>query len=48
MIADPTGGVIARDAFLWMSTRDGAPLWGEMMFVDQFNCLQLKGIWCEQ
>jgi len=45
-IMDPTKGVIAKDAFLWMSTRDGNPLKGEMMFVDQFKCLQDTGDWC--
>jgi hypothetical protein len=48
LFADPTGGVIAKDAFLWMSSRDGVPLQGELMFVDQFKCLQYKGVWCEQ
>jgi hypothetical protein len=33
-------GVIAKDAFLWMSTRDGKPLDSEMKFVERFNCLQ--------
>ena len=33
-------GVIAKDAFLWMSSRDGKPLEAEMKFVNQFNCLQ--------
>jgi len=46
-INDPTNGVIAKDAFLFMSTRDGNPLYHEMTFVDQFNCLQLKGVWCK-
>ena len=43
---DPTKGAIARDAFLWMSTRDGLPLQGEKMFAEQFKCLQNMGIWC--
>jgi hypothetical protein len=33
-------GVIAKDAFLWMSTRNGKPLESEMKFVQAFNCLQ--------
>ncbi len=47
IITDPREGVIANDAFLWMSSRDGKPLAGEMMFVDQFNCLQQTGDWCQ-
>jgi len=47
VIADPSNGVIAKDAFLFMSSRDGAPLAAEMVFVDQFRCLQLKGVWCQ-
>jgi len=46
VIANPTKGVIARDAFLWFSTRDGKPLEAEMIFVNQFNCLQRLGAWC--
>jgi len=46
VISDPTKGAIARDAFLWMSTRDGLPLQGEKMFAEQFKCLQNMGIWC--
>ena len=46
LITDPTKGVIARDAFLWMSTRTGYPLKSEMMFVDQFACLQKLHTWC--
>jgi hypothetical protein len=45
-ITNPTKGVIARDAFLWMSSRDDVPLASERIFMDQFKCLQLKGIWC--
>jgi hypothetical protein len=46
LIADPTNGVIAPDAFLWMSTRNGIPLDAEMNFVNQFGCLQATGDWC--
>jgi hypothetical protein len=46
LITDPTNGVIAPDAFLWMSTRTGYPLEREMMFVDQFACLQKLHTWC--
>ena len=48
LITDPTNGVIARDAFLFMSTRTGYPLDREMMFVDQFACLQKLHTWCAQ
>lgn len=48
VLTNPTKGVIAKDAFLWMSTRDGNPLKAEMFFVDQFNCLQQTGEWCQQ
>jgi hypothetical protein len=40
MIDESVPGVIAEDAFLWMSTRDGQPLDREMMFVKHFNCLK--------
>jgi hypothetical protein len=40
MIDASVPGVIAKDAFLWMSTRDGYPLEREMMFVEYFNCLK--------
>ncbi len=46
VIADPTKGAIAKDAFLWISTRDGNPLKGEWMFFEQFGCLQKTGAWC--
>lgn len=46
VIRDPTMGVIAPDAFLWMSTKDGTVLPGEEMFLMQFNCLQKTGYWC--
>ena len=48
MIPDPTKGVIAPDAFLWMATKDGTALPGEEMFVMQFNCLQKLGNWCSK
>ena len=40
-------GVIAPDAFLIMTTRDGQPLAGERMFVSEFGCLQKFGTPCE-
>ncbi len=46
ILTDPTKGVIAKDAFLWMSNRDGKPLSAEMNFVTEFNCLQQFGTWC--
>ena len=46
VIADPTNGVIAKDAFLYMSTRTGYPLDREMIFVDQFGCLQKLHTFC--
>lgn len=48
VIADPTKGVIAKDAFLWMSSIEGKQLPGEEMFVWQFDCLQKTGDWCQQ
>ena len=47
VILDPTKGVIAKDAFLWMAPKDGFPLPVEEMFTWHFGCLQEKGIWCE-
>jgi hypothetical protein len=46
VIADPTKGAVAKDAFLLMSTLDGTPLPSETMFVTQFKCLQERGSWC--
>jgi hypothetical protein len=46
ILTDPTNGVIAKDAFLWMSNRDGKPLEAEMNFVREFECLQQLGTWC--
>ncbi len=40
-------GVIAPDAFLLMPTYDGKPLADEMMFVNEFGCLQKFGTPCE-
>jgi hypothetical protein len=48
LIDDPTGGVIAKDAFLWMASRDDKWLPDENMFVWQFSCLQKYGEWCQQ
>jgi hypothetical protein len=46
ILTDPTNGVIAKDAFLRMSSRDGKPLSAEMNFVTQFDCLQALHTWC--
>jgi hypothetical protein len=46
VIMDPTRGVIARDAFLWMATKDGTILPSEAIFAIQFDCLQMTGNWC--
>jgi hypothetical protein len=46
-IDDPTNFVIAKDAFLWMSTRTGKPLEAEMKYVTQFVCLRVTGKWCD-
>jgi hypothetical protein len=48
VIVDPTKGVIARDAFLWMSAIDGKPMPDEQIFVWQFGCLQKTGDWCQK
>jgi hypothetical protein len=48
LIRDPRNGVIAKDAFLWMSTKYGLPLDSEMTFVNEFECLQVKGAWCKE
>ena len=47
VIHDPTGGVIAKDAFLKFATKDGTPLSSEYMFAYQFDCLQKTGFWCK-
>jgi hypothetical protein len=47
MIDVTTQGVIARDAFLWMSSRDGKWLPDEKMFLYQFNCMQKYGELCQ-
>ena len=46
VITDPTRGVIAPDAFLWMATKDDRHLPSEDLFVWQFHCLQKTGNWC--
>ena len=46
VIEDPTNFVIAKDAFVYMSTRTGKPLEAEMKFVSQFDCLRTTGKWC--
>lgn len=47
VIADPTNGVIARDAYLWMVTDNGTSLFDENLFEQQFNCLKKMQKWCE-
>ena len=47
-IVDPTNGVIARDAFLWMPTKDGRPLPSETVFAQLFGCLQKTGTVCTE
>jgi hypothetical protein len=47
VITDPTKGSIAKDAFIWMATKDDKPLSAEAMFVWQFGCLQKTGEWCK-
>src|SRR4030095_12598372 len=46
IIFNPTNGVIAQDAFIWMATKDDRPLPSEDLFVWQFHCLQKTGNWC--
>jgi hypothetical protein len=46
IIFNPTNGVIAQDAYLWMATKDDRPLPSEDIFVWQFQCLQKTGNWC--
>jgi hypothetical protein len=48
VIFDPTGGAIARDAFLLMPTHDGQPMPSELIFATQFGCLQKTGTWCKE
>lgn len=47
IIFDPTNGVIAKDAFIWMATKDARWLLGEDNFVFQFGCLKKTGNWCK-
>lgn len=47
IIFDPTNGVIAKDAFIWMATKDDRWLLGEDNFVFQFGCLKKTGNWCK-
>jgi hypothetical protein len=47
-ISDPTNGAIARDAFLWMPTKDGRPLPSEIVFSQLFGCLQKTGSVCTE
>jgi hypothetical protein len=46
-IIDPSNGVIAPDAYLWMATVDGRALPSEEVFVRQFDCLRKMGTWCK-
>ena len=46
IIYDPTGGAIAKDAFIWMAMKDGKCLPTEEIFEDHFNCLLTGGKWC--
>jgi len=48
VLYNPINGVIARDAYLWMTMKDDRPLPGEDLFVWQFYCLQKTGNWCSQ
>jgi hypothetical protein len=48
VIENVVKGVIAPDAFLFTVTKDGEPLPGERVFVEQFNCLQKFGNWCNE
>lgn len=48
-IDDPTGGVIAADAFLLtVLNDDGKPLNAERAFFEEFNCLQKTRNWCSK
>lgn len=47
IITDPKNGVIAKDAYIWMSTKEGKPLEGEWLFTWHFGCLRDAGGWCE-
>jgi hypothetical protein len=47
IIFNPANGAIAKDAYLWMSTKDDKPLPSEDAFVWQFQCLQKTGNWCK-
>lgn len=46
VMADPTGGAVAVDAFLLMPLKDGRVLAAEELFVAQFNCLRDLHRWC--
>jgi hypothetical protein len=47
IMLDPTNGAIAKDAFMWMATKDGTHLPDEDDFAWQFQCLQKTGDWCK-
>jgi len=48
VIKDPRDGVIAPDAFLaFTRNADGSPFLTERAFIDNFNCLQQTGDWCD-
>jgi len=46
VIRDPTKGVIAKDAFIWMAEKGGKCLPTEEIFETHFNCLKDSGAWC--
>lgn len=47
VIKDPRNGVIASDAFLaFTRNADGSPFLTERAFINNFNCLQQTGDWC--
>jgi hypothetical protein len=47
VILDPTKGAIAKDAFMWMATKDYKPLAAEETFAWHFGCLQETWDWCK-
>jgi EAL domain-containing protein (putative c-di-GMP-specific phosphodiesterase class I) len=48
VIREPTRGAISPDAFLNMVLdQDQRPLNNEMKFIEEFECLQTRGTWCQ-
>jgi len=47
VITDPREGAIAKDAFIWMATKDSKPLPAEEILAWHFGCLQKTGDWCQ-